>query len=157
MPCSSDESATAPLRHTSSSALQERWTRQDPDHLQHHKNWEGDRTNIISRITRTGNWTRHTHHLQHHNTWKTDKTYIFNVKGSCCYYYHHHHHHHCHNHELKAVSFVGTVGTVGVAVTHIILVDNISRLCTSNSPFDTSTPLNSKDYRTVKSQRKQWL
>ena len=59
------------------------------------------------------------------------------------------------NHELKAVSFVGTVGTVGVAVTHIILVDNISRLCTSNSPFDTSTPLNSKDYRTVKEESKE--
>ena len=70
-------------------------------------------------------------------------TYIFNIKCSRCYYSHHHHHH-CHNHQLKAVSFVGTLGTVGVAVTHIIFVDKTSRLCTSNSPLDTRTPMNSK-------------
>ena len=67
---------------------------------------------------------------------------MFNIKGSRCYYSSHHHH--CHNPQLKAVAFVGTVGTVGVAVTRIILVDNISHLCTSNSPLDTRTPLNSK-------------
>ena len=85
-----------------------------------------------------------THHLQHYNTWETDKThiYMFNIKRSRCYYSHHHRHYH--NPQLKAVSFVGTVETVGVVVTHIILVDNISRLCTSNSPLDTRTPLNSK-------------
>ena len=139
MPRSSDESATAPLRHTSSSALQELWTRQGPDHLQHHKNWEADRTNIISRITRTGNWTRHTPCSA--SQYLTRHTCIFNIKSSRCYYSNHHHHHHCHNHQLKAVSFVGTVG---VAVTHIILVDNISRLCSSSSPLDTRIPLNSK-------------
>ena len=85
-----------------------------------------------------------THHLQHYNTWETDKThiYMFNIKRSRWYYSHHHRHYH--NPQLKAVSFVGTVETVGVVVTHIILVDNISRLCTSNSPLDTRTPMNCK-------------
>ena len=74
--------------------------------------WIGNwtiKTHTIFSIVKSGNQTRH--------------TYIFNIKGSRCYYYHHHHQHHCYNHQLTAVSFVGTVATVGVAVTHYKRVD----------------------------------
>jgi len=64
-------------------------------------------------------WTIKTHHFQHRKIWEQD-TYIFNIKGSRCYYYHHHH---CHNHQLTAVCFVGTVATVVYAVTHISAAD----------------------------------
>ena len=111
-----------------SSASQKLGNRRDQHHLQNHKNWELDKTHTIFSITILGKQTRH--------------TYMFNIKSSRCYYSHHHRHYH--NPQLKAVSFVGTVETVGVVVTHIILVDNISRLCTSNSPLDTRTPMNCK-------------
>ena len=64
-----------------------------------------------------------THHLQHRKTWETDKTYIcFQNQRFTLYYYHQHH---CHNHQLTAVSFVGTVATVVIAVAYLILVDTM--------------------------------
>ena len=45
-------------------------------------------------------------------------TCIINIKCSHCYCYHHHHHYH-NPHQLTAVSFVRTVGTVLFAVTHV--------------------------------------
>ena len=77
-------------------------------HLQNQKNWHLDKTRTIFSIVKPGTQTIH--------------TYTFKIRGSCCYYYHHHKNN-CHNHQLTAVSFVGTVATVIIAVTHIILVD----------------------------------
>ena len=77
-------------------------------HLQNQKNWHLDKTRTIFSIVKPGTQTRH--------------TYTFKIKGSRCYYYHQHH---CHNHQLTAVSFVGTVATVVSAIAHIILVDTL--------------------------------
>ena len=79
-------------------------------HLQNQKNWHLDKTRTIFSIVKPGTQTRH--------------TYTFKIKGSRCHYYHQHQYH-CHNHQLTAVSFVGIVGTVAPAVTHIILVGTI--------------------------------
>ena len=46
VPCWSHQSAVRQLRHRPSSASQELGTRQDTDHLQHHKNWKLDKTHI---------------------------------------------------------------------------------------------------------------
>ena len=46
MPCWSHQSAITQLRHRPSSASQELGTRQDTDHLQQHKNWGLDKTQI---------------------------------------------------------------------------------------------------------------
>ena len=72
-------------------------------HLQNQKNWHLDKTRTIFSIVKPGTQTRH--------------TYTFRIKGSrcCCY---NQHQHHCHNHQLTAVSFVGSVATVIIAVTH---------------------------------------
>ena len=79
-------------------------------HLQNQKNWHLDKTRTIFSIVKPGTQTRH--------------TYTFRIKGSrcCCY---NQHQHHCHNHQLTAVYFVGTVATVIMAVTHIIIVDTM--------------------------------
>ena len=49
-------------------------------------------------------------------------TCIINIKCWHCYCYHHHHHYH-NPHQLTAVSFVRTVGTVLIAVTHVRLLN----------------------------------
>ena len=46
VPCWSHQWAVRQLRHRPSSASQELGTRQDTDHLQHHKNWKLDKTHI---------------------------------------------------------------------------------------------------------------
>ena len=75
----------------------------------HHMSWQLDiKTHTIFSIVKCGNQTRHI---------------FWTSKVSRCYCYHHHHHHHCYNHQLTAVSFVGTVATVDSAVTHVKLVD----------------------------------
>ena len=84
------------------------WTIKYTHPLQNQKNWHLVKILTIFSIVKPGKQTRH--------------TYTFKIKGSRCYYYHQHH---CHKHQLTAVSFVGTVATVIIAVTHIILVDRM--------------------------------